>query len=53
MLPMRDARPTSVQLQQQRCKRSTAQASAEYALKKFLRRQSATAAPAPAPVPLC
>jgi hypothetical protein len=46
MLPVRDAHLTGVQ-QQQRRKRSTAQASAEYARQKFLRRQRAAAAPVP------
>src|SRR5271167_732531 len=49
MLPVRDAHLTG---EQQRRKRSTAQVSAEYARKKFLRRQRAAAAAAAAPVPL-
>jgi hypothetical protein len=51
MLPLRDARLTTVRQRRQRRSRSTAQAIAGYARKKFLRCQRAAAAAAPAPAP--
>jgi hypothetical protein len=53
MLPARDARLTTVRQRRQRQRsHSTAQASTEYARKKFLRQRRAAAAATAAPVPL-